>query len=108
MKRKEARETIERVNAKALAVEGSMSLLNKGTGEAYGIDMRQALAIARGALAWCANLLERGARAEETDTENLHQLLTCVGESLVCDLSDDEGEGVDTCQTMSIGSHRSL
>lgn len=92
MKRKEIAETIAKVGAGTFAVNGSMSLVNKKTGEGYEADMPMTLAIVRGTLAWVDTLLEDGAQGEPSTVKNMQKLLTYVGSSIAYDISSDEDE----------------
>lgn len=90
MKRKEVTNTIAKVGAGTFALEGSMTLLNKKTGEAVDIEMPTTLAIIRGTLAWVDSLLEDGAEPEENAAKNMQKLLQCIGSSIAFDIQDDE------------------
>lgn len=92
MKRKEITDTIVKVGAATFALNGSMTLLNQKTGEAFDIDMPSTLAIIRGTLAWVDNLFDEDAKPEPSAVENLQKLLTCVGSSIAYDISGDEDE----------------
>lgn len=92
MKRKEVTNTIAKVGAGTFALEGSMTLLNKNTGEAVDIDMPTTLAIIRGTLAWVDSLLEDDAKPEPNTVKNVQKLLTYVGSSIAYDISSDEKE----------------
>lgn len=92
MKRKEVANTIAKVGAGTFALEGSMTLLNKKTGEAVDIEMPTTLAIIRGTLAWVDSLLEDDAKPEPSTVKNVQKLLTYVGSSIAYDISSDEKE----------------
>lgn len=92
MKRKEVTNTIAKVGAGTFALEGSMTLLNKKTGEAVDIEMPTTLAIIRGTLAWVDSLLEDDAKPEPSTVKNVQKLLTYVGSSIAYDISSDEKE----------------
>ena len=92
MKRKEITGTIAKVGASTFALNGSMTLLNQKTGEAFDIDMPSTFAIIRGTLAWVDTLLEEDAEPEPSAGENLQKLLAYVGSSIAYDISGDEEE----------------
>lgn len=92
MKRKEIKGTIDKVGASTFALDGSMTLLNKKTGESFDIDMPTTLAIIRGSLAWVNTLLEEDAKPEQSAVKNMQKLLTYVGSSIAYDISSNEEE----------------
>lgn len=92
MKRKEIKGTIAKVGASTFALNGSMTLLNKKTGEAFDIDMASTLAIIRGTLVWVDSLFDEDAEHEPSAVENMQKLLACVGSSIACEMSGDEEE----------------
>lgn len=89
MKRKQVTETIAKVGAASFALEGSMTLLNKKTGENIEVDMPSTLAIIRGTLAWVDTLLDDDAQCEPSAIANMRNLLACVGSSIAYDISDE-------------------
>ena len=92
MKRKEITETIAKVGAGTFALNGSMSLFNPNTGDAFEVDMNATLPIIRGTLAWVDTLLEDGAQQEQSTVKNMQKLLTMVGASIAHEISSDEEE----------------
>ena len=90
MKRKEIKDTIATVGAASFTLKGSMTLLDKKTGEDIDVDMPSTLAIIRGTLAWVDTLLDDGAQRASSATDDMQKLLTFVGSSIAFSLSDDD------------------
>ena len=90
MKRKDIRETIGDVAELTTQVCGSIEIVNKKTGERYALDMPVTLAIVRGVLTWCDELLDYGGVPVLSTKDQLHELLVCVGDSTILLLHDDE------------------
>lgn len=92
MKRKEAIAAIDRVGALTFRTSASIELVDGETGENFELDMRKTLAVVRGTLLWCMNLLEPDERGAGSDADNLRSLLACVGKSVALELSCDGSE----------------
>lgn len=89
MKRSDVIETINEVAEISFRVDGSMTLVSSKTGEQIEIDMPSTLAISRGVLAWCADLLECAEKPEPPKSA-LQKLLVYVGNAIALDLSHEE------------------
>lgn len=91
MKAKKAIEVIDEVACMTCSAKVSITLVDRGSGKEFEVDMPKTLTIARGVLAWTHSLLA-GSMDDVSKEERLKHLLKSIGYSIALDASDDGAE----------------